>query len=461
MLSRKQKHAIDIQIFDYKQCFDSLWLQECLSDLYTSGVQDDKLALLYNINEDVRIAVKTPMGKTTRSNINNCIIQGDVFGPILCSNQIDTFGKECLEERKYIYLYRGEVEIPPLSMIDDLVCVSECGPSSSMINGFINCKTNSKKLAFGVNKCKKLHVGKTKVDFKCQDLYVDNWTEIAVEDETDEVKVKDIFEGMCMIEEKEEEKYLGDLISVDGRNLKNIKTRVNKGTGIVNNIMTILEGIPLGKQYFRIGMILRDSLLVSSMLFNSETWYNLTSKELELLETVDLALIRQLLKAPKGTPKEVLYLELGIIPFRDIIIGRRLNFSHSILNENPHSLIYKFFEVQWKYRTRRDWVTLVQKDLEYLELQDLSLETIKNMKKIQFRSLVKQKIEEKTLEKLEKIKQTHSKVKILEHNELRMQKYLQPNSEKIRKEEAQLIFKLRSRMTNVKTNFKGKFDNLE
>ena len=78
------------------------------------------------------------------------------------------------------------------------------------------------------------------------------------------------------------------------------------------------------------------------------------------METVDLALIRQLLKAPKGTPKEVLYLELGIIPFRDIIIGRRLNFLHSILNENPHSLIYKFFEVQWKYRTRRDWVTLVQ-----------------------------------------------------------------------------------------------------
>ena len=62
---------------------------------------------------------------------------------------------------------------------------------------------------------------------------------------------------------------------------------------------------------------------------------------------------------------------------------------------------------------------------------------------------------------MEKIKQTHSKVKILEHNKLRMQKYLQPNSEKIRKEEAQLIFKLRSRMTNVKTNFKGKFDNLE
>ena len=69
------------------------------------------------------------------------------------------------------------------------------------------------------------------------------------------------------------------------------------------------------------------------MLFNSETWYNLTSKELDLLESVDLSLVRQLLKAPKGTAKELFYLELGIIPFRDLIVGRRLIFLHTILNE--------------------------------------------------------------------------------------------------------------------------------
>ena len=42
-----------------------------------------------------------------------------------------------------------------------------------------------------------------------------------------------------------------------------------------------------------------------------------------------------------------------------------------------------------------------------------------------------------------------------------MQKYLQPNSEKYSKEEAQLIFRLRGKMTNVKRNFKGNYDQLE
>ena len=68
VLSSKSKTPIDIQIFDYKQCFDSLWLQECMNDLYSAGLDDDKFALLYNINKTVNIAVKTPVGKTERQN---------------------------------------------------------------------------------------------------------------------------------------------------------------------------------------------------------------------------------------------------------------------------------------------------------------------------------------------------------------------------------------------------------
>jgi hypothetical protein len=126
-----------------------------LSDIYTSGIRDDKLALLYNINTHVKVAVKTPVGKTSRESISNVITQGDVFGPILCSNQVDTFGKECLEEGKYSYAYKGEVEIPPLGMVDDLLCISECGHKTAMLNAYMNHKTNSKKLQFGAEKCKK------------------------------------------------------------------------------------------------------------------------------------------------------------------------------------------------------------------------------------------------------------------------------------------------------------------
>ena len=118
------------------------------------------------------------------------------------------------------------------------------------------------------------------------------------------------------MEEKSEEKYLGDLISKDGRNLKNIQGRINKGKGIVTKILNILEGIPFGKVYFKVAVILRNTLLVSSMLCNSEAWVNLTNSELDLLETVDVMLLRNTLKAPVSTPKEMLFLELGVQPLR-------------------------------------------------------------------------------------------------------------------------------------------------
>ena len=353
VLSSKSKTPIDIQIFDYKQCFDSLWLQECMNDLYSAGLDDDKFALLYNINKTVNIAVKTPVGKTERQNIRNVITQGDVFGPMFCSKQVDTLGQECLEENKYTYLYRGEVEIPPLSMVDDLLCVSECGFRTSMSHAYIALKTDTKKLQFGAKKCKKLHVGKHCDEFKCQVLKVDNWEEVEImNEETGIEEIEDICEGEEIMEEKSDEKYLGDVISTDGKNIKNVKARVAIGKGIANRIISIIDGIPFGDFYFEVAMILRNSLLVSSMLSNSEAWYNVSKAELDLLETVDVNFLRNVLGAPKSTPVEMLYLELGCIPFRELIRKRRISFLHYILNQDQDSMLYKFLMTQLKTENR-------------------------------------------------------------------------------------------------------------
>ena len=218
-------------------------------------------------------------------------------------------------------------------------------------------------------------------DFKCRPLFVDNWKETEVKDcDTGNIKVEDTCDGDEIMEEKDSERYLGDVISKDGENIKNIQARVSKGTGIVRNILTMLDGIPFGKYHFEAGVILRNSLLASSMLFNSEVWYNVTNSELELLETVDLMLLRGILKAPKSTPKEMLFLELGLVPFREMIRRRRLGFLYYILTEDKDSMIFKFFESQRKNRTSNDWVTTVLEDMKKLDL-NMSFEKIVNMKK--------------------------------------------------------------------------------
>ena len=352
-----------------------------MNDLYGGGLRDDKFSLLYNVNKIVKVAVKTPVGKTNRKNIHNSIIQGDVFGPMFCGKHLDGIGRESLESSKYTYQYKGLVEIPPLIMLDDLITISECGHKTAMVNSYVKFHTSSKKLQFGNKKCKKMHIGKTREEFKCQNLFLDKWTENEIiDDNTKDIVVEDVCEEEEMMEETDTEKYLGHVISRDGRNINNIRARVSKGTGIVNKIITMLDGIPFGIYYFEAAVILRDSLLASSVLCNSEAWYNITSAELELLETVDLMLLRGVLKTPKSTPKEMLYLELGLTPFREIIRKKRLLFLHYILNQDKDSVIYKVFKTQLKNKSPKDWVSMVIKDFKELDWK-IKFKDIKQTKK--------------------------------------------------------------------------------
>ena len=73
---------------------------------------------------------------------------------------MDSFGKECLENNTHLYVYKGKVGVTPLAMIDDLVCPAVFGLDSVLMNSFINAKTNTKKLQFGVKKGHQLHVGR-------------------------------------------------------------------------------------------------------------------------------------------------------------------------------------------------------------------------------------------------------------------------------------------------------------
>ena len=109
--------------------------------------------------------------------------------------------------------------------------------------------------------------------------------------------------------------------------------------------------------YFEVAMILRNSLMVSSMLCNSESWYNVTKAELDLLETVDVKFLRSILRVPNSTPTEMLYLDLGCIPFQELIRKQRISFLYYILNEDENSMLYRFLMTQMRNRKPKDWIS--------------------------------------------------------------------------------------------------------
>jgi hypothetical protein len=67
-----------MMIYDVKQCFDALWLDDCMLDIYFAtpqAQQNDKLALIYKANQENRVAIKTPVGMTDRVNLPTIVMQ--------------------------------------------------------------------------------------------------------------------------------------------------------------------------------------------------------------------------------------------------------------------------------------------------------------------------------------------------------------------------------------------------
>ena len=66
---RGNEEACEIGVYDAEKCFDSLWTEDCINDLYEAGCHDDKLVLLHLGTNNANVAIKTSQGITRRVNI--------------------------------------------------------------------------------------------------------------------------------------------------------------------------------------------------------------------------------------------------------------------------------------------------------------------------------------------------------------------------------------------------------
>ena len=252
---------VDIQLFDIEKCFDTLWVEECMNDLFDSGLQNDKLPLLYMGNQNAEIAIKNQTGITDRKSIKNIIMQGSIFGSLCCTVSMDKLGKHIYKDHDLIYRYKGKIDIPTLGMVDDVLAVQKCSNETVKQNAVINAFVVSKKLKLSKSKCYKIHIEKKLKNRKqCAKLKVH------------EDQMKDSVK----------QKYLGDIIDITGKNRSTIEHRKIKGYGMVAEILAIIKDIPLGQYKIEIGLKLRQAMLLSMLLFNSEAWHDVSDPEIKI-----------------------------------------------------------------------------------------------------------------------------------------------------------------------------------
>ena len=260
------------------------------------------------------------------------------------------------------------------------------------------------------------------------------------------------------MKQSESEKYIGDFISSNGSMDLNIQNRKSQGIGELSQIFSMLKEVSLGFSYVQIGLILRESNLISKLLLSCESWHRVNKYHVEWLEEVDFSFFRQLFNAHSKTCKEIFLLESGKIPVRFLISMRRIMFWWHIMHVNKDDMLYRVYRAQKVSPVQGDWINLLNSDksLFNVNMTDEDLESISSDK---LKNYLKKTAQNLTLNFIESLQQKHSKSEKYDTAELKTAPYL--IDRRFSKYERELLFKLRSRTLQVKNNFQnGNLENL-
>ena len=425
--ARTYKLNIDLQFVDIKQCFDSIWLQEGINDLYDSGVKSRNLNLLFEGNKATQMCVETSFGKSERVHLRNVVMQGSVSGGTICSNQISKLCRKSYQEGN-VYMYHGNVAIPALAMVDDIVNIAKCNSIQSMKNNIETdefIKIKKLKGQVGDGKCQWLHVGKN----ECNSSYIidgDNTTR-------------------CLIY-----KYLGDHVS-DGWD-KLYAKRHERAQGYSISCQAMCSEISLGYQLVSIAKLLHEAIFLNGSMVNIETWPHFTEIRVSMFERVEQGFFRRILNAHSKTPIETLYLELGVLPFRYHLMMRRVKYFHDVMNRPDDELTKQIVISQMDRRTKGDFYELVEHDLQTL---NIDLEKVLSTSKNQLKELLKEQACHSAFQYLIGIAENHSKVNTELYTNMDGMEYM--NHPLFTPDLVSIIFKFRTRMFNVKNNFRNKY----
>ena len=261
---------------------------------------------------------------------------------------MDQLNKKVMASKDLQYFYKGDQSIPigVRGMVDDTLGVSKCGNTSIKLNSVINAHIEAQRLTLSTEKSVVIHVGnKSRCKTPCPKLKVHD---------------SEMLEATSV-------KYLGNIVSSHGGVLETIEDRRNKGWGKVSTILGILSEVDLGNRRVEVGLQLRKALLVSSLLFTSETWSGVQEAQLRRLEQVDQALLRSLLyTAHSKVAVEFLHLETGTLKLRHILSINRMMYHYHLLTLDESESIRKIYNKQKEDTTKGDWYELLEKDFKFI-----------------------------------------------------------------------------------------------
>ena len=154
------------------------------------------------------------------------------------------------------------------------------------------------------------------------------------------------------IEETTHYKYLGDIVTYNGKNTENITSRKSKIQATSTNINTIASSEVLNQIESAVLLELHEKMNITGFLNNSETWV-LNKGDTQQIEIIEMQALKSLFDLPLHTPNAAITYTFGTTYTKLRIEQKQLIYLHRILNRNDNSwtkktlLLLKDMEIGW------------------------------------------------------------------------------------------------------------------
>ncbi len=133
------------------------------------------------------------------------------------------------------------------------------------------------------------------------------------------------------------------------------------------------------------------TVIMPTILNNTETWTNITKKEMETMEKMQIDILTMFFKLPISTPYWGILAESGCWPVSSRILYRKLMLLHNLVISDEKRIAKKLLMDKIKKEREKRWYVELKEKLKEYEISE-DIEAIKGFKKSKWKKMVKEKI---------------------------------------------------------------------
>ena len=410
--------GVFLTLLDLIKYFDKQSLIDACDALHKAEVNNKFYRVWYKLNSSTEIEVRTGAGVTARGLAGPVTGQGGGGAALASALNLD-LGLERYFEDSIDEEYYGSVRLQPLAYIDDIARSSHDVNAVRAGNEKFSSLALEKQLKFHPRKSCFLVLGTENYKAK-----------VNLESKEEPIKLgKDILHG------KDEEKYLGDVLSSEGLAESvqaTVRDRTGKVKGAIYELGVLIEDIRMqAVGGMDTAIELYESCIVPSLLANCATWMEIRKETEEKLDAIQDLFGKVLLQMPQSTPKLSIRAALGLLGFRHRVWQEKILLVMAIWQQEEDCLARQVLEEQ----VRQGWPGLASEVKEIC--RQVGLPDATDQKTSLDKDAIKDAIKVHHLQSL-KDNMTGEKLQIMKRTDMREKR---PYT-KLRVDECRMAFRL-------------------